>query len=327
MPPIKKKNKPATPPLIDLRKELLLQVDGAKEKKHILNWDTLKAIGDATQNLIYKLAKYSLEENILPPEALKLDFIGFFEGSAVPDWRLPPMPNLLFNSDKAYNSLNANFSSVVSSIAKGNFQKIADSYNEPSVKNEMIDAVFNFTTAAGTTPLRVVKRVPNPVGNKLFSPIAIVRPMAPKIREALRVTPPKPSHSIQNTTENAFGKIILKTGKSGRLSRKIAYLHKEKEAILSFYYDSIETTSRIYNLNTMVSFTIVDESKTSVSIENQLLDIFAWGKNKEEATADLFDQFDYNYRRLHQFEDDKLSKHLLNAKKYFDLIVGNIKEK
>jgi len=320
-----KKNKPTV--LLDLRKELLIQVDGEEEKSHIIQWDILKDIGDATQNLILKLAKYSLEDQTLPPEALKLQFIGFHEGSAVPDFRLPPAPNLLFNSDKSYAELNQKFSSVVHNISEGNFQRIADSYNEPSVKNEMIEAVYDFSNAGGLKPVRIVRRLLKPVGDRKFTPIVIVRPMGGKVRELLRVKQPKEVVIASAPPEEGVAKVFIKVGKSGRHINKIAYLHSEKEAILSFNYDSIETDKRIYILNTMVSFTITEETKKSVSIENRLLDIYACGKNKEEAKADLFDQFDYKFRRLHDFDDDKLSRHLLAAKKYFDLIVGDIKDK
>jgi hypothetical protein len=46
-----------------------------------------------------------------------------------------------------------------------------------------------------------------------------------------------------------------------------------------------------------------------------------------EAEQDLFEQFDFTYRRLTQIEDDKLSQHLLDAKKYITLIVSKVNDK
>ena len=58
-----------------------------------------------------------------------------------------------------------------------------------------------------------------------------------------------------------------------------------------------------------------------------MLDIFAQGENLQEAEQDLFDQFDFTYRRLLEIDDSKLSHHLLDAKKYITLIVGTVKDK
>jgi hypothetical protein len=207
----KKKNPPV---LLDLRKELLLQVDGEEEKNHTIKWDVLKQIGDSTQNLILKLAKYSLEDNVLPPEALKLEFVGLHEGSAIPDFKLTEEPNLLFPADKLYKRLNTDFSFVLGAISDGNFQKIANTYKEPAVKNEIIEAVYNFTNSAGTRPFSVVKK-----DGEKYRPIARVRIMSPKIKGALRVEDKKQVAEIQVAESEAVGKFIIKT-KGNRITKK-----------------------------------------------------------------------------------------------------------
>jgi hypothetical protein len=70
--------------LINLETGLYFKVDGEFEKNHKLSWDDLKRIGDNTQKLISKLAKYSLSDNPLSEDEIKLVFIGFFKGSAIP---------------------------------------------------------------------------------------------------------------------------------------------------------------------------------------------------------------------------------------------------
>lgn len=43
-------------PPVDLQKGIFLRIDGEEEKRHTINWDTLKKIGDSVQKLISKLA-------------------------------------------------------------------------------------------------------------------------------------------------------------------------------------------------------------------------------------------------------------------------------
>ena len=100
-----------------------------------------------------------------------------------------------------------------------------------------------------------------------------------------------------------------------------------KEAILSLKFDRIETDKRVYSLSYEAIFTITEDSKKGISIENPMLDIYASGNNMNEAEQDLFDQFDYTYQRLNQFADTKLSKHLLVAKKYINTIVEKVIDK
>jgi hypothetical protein len=81
---------------------------------------------------------------------------------------------------------------------------------------------------------------------------------------------------------------------------------------------------RIYNKNGDLYFNLEEVKNKYYSIENELLDIYAQGATIEEAELDMLDQFYFTYKRLNEVEDNKLSRHLLNAKKYINLIVDTI---
>jgi hypothetical protein len=302
--------------IIDLQKELLIQVAGKEEENHTISWEILRKIGDNTQKLIDTLVKSSTEEGI-STEHTKLIFVGFFPGSAVPAWKLDEEPNLLFPIKKGVKSLNNDFNFVLHSIDEGNFQKIADKYNEPSVKNEVINAVFDFSNSVGTKPFSIVKRDSKDITK--FKPLAKVRKMTIKQKGLLTVKIDTPKVDIEKEAIEAVGKFII--------SKKLSHLYTQKEAVLSLTFDSIETEKRFYQLKGKLSFEITNDDKKSVVVENQLLDIYAQGSTMLEAEQDIFEQFDYTYRRLTEIDDKKLSRHLLDAKKYITLIVDKIKEK
>ncbi len=103
--------------------------------------------------------------------------------------------------------------------------------------------------------------------------------------------------------------------------------HSEEEAALAIRIDHIKTDRRTYFLKGFQSFPITRPDKKSFAIESKLLDIYAYGSSVKEASANFYDQFDYTFQRLTSIEDEKLSKHLLEAKKFITLLVDQIKEK
>lgn len=312
--------------LVDLKKELLIRVAGENEKNHTLSWDVLKAIGDSTQRLINTLAKSSVDATI-EPEYIKLVFVGFFPGSTVPAWRLKDEPHLLFPVKDSIQALNNDFDFVVRSINEGNFQKIADKYNEPVIKNEVIDAVYSFSNSAGTKPIAIVKRINTKTKEVKFRQLARVRNMTLDQKRILVANPTLNTIAKINDSSEAVGKFLISKSPKGRLSAKKLQLYTQKEAVLSLRFDSIETDLVIYELKGDLTFRITNDKNRSFSIENKLLDIYAQGETIKEAEQDMFDQFDFTFKRLNEVEDNKLSSHLLDAKKYINLIVDKIKKK
>lgn len=266
--------------LVDLKKELLIQVAGKEEENHTLSWELLKRIGDNTQRLVDTLANSSTEEGI-SSENTKLVFVGFYPGSAVPAWRLDNEPNLLFPLTKATKALNDDFNFVLKSLDSGNFQQIADKYNEPSVKNEVVNAVYEFSNSVGTKPFAVVKKL-NTTKLK-FKSLAKVRKMTIKQKNLLSVKVEEPKDLTSSEPVEAVGKFIISKTASGRTSKKNVQFYTQKEAVLSLRFDSIETDKRIYYLKSELTFCITHDDKKSFVIENQLLDIFAQGENLQEA--------------------------------------------
>lgn len=310
--------------IIDLQKELLIQVAGKEEETHTISWELLRKLGDNIQKLIDTLVKSSTEEGI-SLEYTKLVFVGFFPGSAVPAWKLDDEPNLLFPIKKAVKSLNNDFNFILHSIVEGNFQQIADKYNEPLVKNEVINAVYDFSNSVGTKPFTIVKR--DSMDITKFKPLAKLRKMTIKQKDLLTVKTATANVSIEKDSVEAVGKFIISRTAKGGTSKKLSHLYTQKEAVLSLTFDSIETDKRFYQLKGKLSFEITNDDKKSIVVENQLLDIYAQGSTRLEAEQDIFEQFDYTYRRLTEIDDKKLSRHLLDAKKYITLIVDIIKEK
>jgi hypothetical protein len=150
--------------------------------------------------------------------------------------------------------------------------------------------------------------------------------MTIKQKDFLTVKIVDPLKNIQMETLEGVGKIKLSKTPKGGFSRKYSQFYTQKEAELSLSFQTIELQNRIYYLKSPVTFRITSDDKKSVTLENNLLDIYSFGADLPEAQQDLFEQFDFTYRRLTQIDDSKLSPHLLDAKKYISLIVSNYKD-
>lgn len=308
---------------LDLEKELLIRV-GKENDDNVISWDVLKNVGDKLEELILTIAKYNLD--VVGPVNLdnfKLDFSGFYNGSSIPAFRLNthPIPSL-FNEDKARKVVIANFSNLVSNVDKGNYQAIADGYNAPNVKNDIIHKVYEFTNSAGTTPVAIVERE----GNK-FRKVYSIRRLNKAVYDQLIVKDPfLLMEDVVPYESTAVARVIFKKNKAGKLLRKTSEIYKDKEATLSLKLDKVETADTIYNFNTPILFQLYQEGK-GIIIENEQLDLYASGLTTEEAKLSLFDQFDHSYKRLYDLKNTQLSDFLLKVKKYYNFIIKSVTNK
>lgn len=310
-------------PLIDLTKELLLHIEGERTKKHTIPWDVLRNVGDKLQSLILTLAKYSLEEeDITTLDNFTLEFIGFYDGSATPAWALntAPTPTLYNSDDKIRKSLNVDFAKVMYLVDKGNFQGIADTYNTLEISNEVISKVYDFTNSAGTAPVQIVKRKLKSSG---FDTVFNVRKLSKDGYEQLFIKSKQPDLVTKKPDQTAVGKIILKQGKSGKVSKKLAEIYMENDAVLSLKIDHIVTLERRYELYTPIYFQFYQEGK-GIVIENEQFDLFAAGKTLDQAKQDLNNQFDHTFQRLNELKEEQLSDRLIAIKKSYNVIVKKV---
>lgn len=301
---------------------IYLRVDGEEEKSHKIQWEILKKIGDNTQRLISAVVKYSSKEYYIEESELKIEFKGFYKGSAISEFVLPNRTNLIFDNKDAYTNLNSNLSTILYNLSTGDFLAIANMYPDNKVKNEMIDVVYEFSNSAGSKPFSVVK----PESNNKFQQLGTLRKISSSQRKLLKVKIVE-SANQEIVESKAIGKIVLKSAPGGKTTRKITHIYSQKEGMFSLKFDSIETKTRVYTLNYEVLFVVREEKKNFISFENTILDIYACGKNVNEAEGDIFDQFDYTYQRLNEFDDSMLSSHLLNAKTYINMLVNSVNDK
>lgn len=305
---------------INLDKELLLRI-GSENDEHVVPWDVLKSVGDKLEALIQTIAKFSSNpENLTNLNNYKLDFSGFYNGSPVPAFKLNSHPSLsLFNEDNARQAVILDFSKIMNMVDKGNYQAIADGYEQVIVKNEVIRKLYDFTNSAGDIPVTIVKRE-----QEKFLKVYSVRRLKKEVFDKLTV---QEITNNQNEKEEstAVAKMIITKAESGKISRKIAESYDDKEAITSLKFDKISFFSKTYVFKFPILFQIYSEGQGTI-IENEQLDLYASGETKTEAKIELYSQFDNSYRRLNELHDDQLNPKLLEVKKYLNSIIKTVKD-
>lgn len=305
---------------INLDKELLIRI-GSENDEHVVSWDVLRNVGDKLEALIQTIAKYSNDsQNTVNLNNYKLDFSGFYNGSAVPAFRLNSHPNLsLFKEDDVKQTVILDFSKIMSRVDLGNYQAIADDYDQVSAKNEVIKKIYEFTNSAGDIPVTIVKKE-----QEKFLKIYSIRKLKKDIFDKLFV---QEINNIHNEKEEstAVAKMIITKAESGKISKKIAESYDDKEAITSLKYDKISFLSKMYFFKFPILFQIYSEGQGTI-IENEQLDLYASGKTKTEAKIELYSQFDNSYRRLNELHDDQLNPKLLEVKKYLNSIIKSVND-
>lgn len=310
-------------PIVDLTKEILLHIEGEKTQKHTIPWDILRNVGDKLQSLILTLAKYSLEEgDVTTLSNFSLEFTGFYDGSATPAFALntQPIPTLFNADDKIKKNLNADFSRTMYLVDKGDFQQIADTYNTQEVSNDVITKIFDFTNAAGTAPVQIVKRN---IKGKGYTRVFNIRKLSKVGYDQIYIKPKDQKIEAKRPDQTAVGKVILRQGRTGKVSKKLAEIYMENDAVLSLKIDQIDTQERRYELNSPIYFQFYQEGK-GILIENEQFDLFAAGKTLEQAKHDLNSQFDHTYQRLNELKDGQLSNRLVAIKKSYNFIVKKV---
>lgn len=309
------------PEIIDITKPFYLEIDSVEEKDNKLNWETLKKVGDNLQGLINSLFSEKTDEKILGSESIKIRFNGMYKGSAVPCWELPIENNLLFNNHLQIAHINKNLNIIVSAISKNNFEELNNISEDTEYNNKIIDSVYCFTNSVGVKKFNFVK--PNK-DKKSFTKVFKINAMSLKSKNKIynrpKMAEPEPEFVEYIAKVNATKNI------QGKLQNKKTTLYTNKEASLALKFDSIEYDKKLYTLNTELVCPFTNPNDNNFNIENQLLDIYAFGETLKEAKFDFSMQFDYTYKRLTSIEDNILSEHLRRAKTQILLIVNNIKD-
>ena len=92
------------------------------------------------------------------------------------------------------------------------------------------------------------------------------------------------------------------------------------EKIIQYAPETIVYNDTVYKLRFPLRCKM-EITDNKVVIENEILGIFAFGKNQEEAKKDFGEEFDYIYKRYNELPKEKLMKDVLSIRDFINYLV------
>jgi hypothetical protein len=304
---------------IDLNKILSLHIGGEIAKNHSLPIDYFINISKSLQELILSLATNDLTSDLsIDTNNFKIELCGFKEGSAVPQFKFSDEifytngVNVLNQRKKVSES----FERILEISDKGTFEDIIKLYPTPSVRNEVVERIFNYTNSFGNAPVEVVNYTKNGKVINLYKN----HKLKPEAKKKLQVEIIKDNEKIEQY--QAVGKLTVIKSKKGTKT-KVNQVYKETDTDLSYAIDKISIGNKVYCLNSILRNAIGEEDDFFV-ITSELLDINATGKTVNEAKECFAVEFDYIYTKYNELKDAECSSRILRIKKILNLLVSKI---
>lgn len=304
---------------IDLNKILSLHIGGEIAKNNSLPIDYFIDISKALQELILSLAVNDLTNDLsFDTNNFKIELCGFKEGSAVPQFKFSDKivytngVNVLDQRKKVSES----FERILGISDKGNFEDIIKLYPTPSVRNEVVERVFNYTNSFGNAPVEVINYTKSGKVINLYKN----NKLKAEAKKKLQVDIIKDKEKIEQY--QAVGKLTVFKSKNGTRT-KINQVYKETDTDLSYAINKISIGKKVYYLNNILRNSIGEEDDFFV-ITSELLDITATGKTVNEAKECFAFEFDYIFTKYNELKDTECSSRILRIKNFLNLLVSKI---
>lgn len=283
---------------------IYVRVGGPAGHTNGIAWHMLENMFGHLQELINLLAKYELETDNSPNiKAFELELYDFQPGSAIPAFRIRRNEQY-----ELYPVVNEQKQVVAAKFDKLMALANDHKYDEFFPEGQLLDVTYDiaeelngFILAAENSPLSIVKPKEG-----IISEIYKVPKFS--VAQSQRLLRPKIRRKNLDAPEQIVG-IIQRVGKR----RTIVDLYENKDTIVSIAPSQIILEDKIYHLHTPLLCT-VSKDEGNFIIENDMLDLVAYGQTLDEAEHDLYAEFDSSFELLNGLRDEDLSERLLRAK-------------
>ena len=297
---------------MDLREGISIRIEGEKTKNQTLPLDVLLKLASNLQELILEVAKSNLhDEQVIKLDNFKIELSGFKGGSAVPQFIFTKehQSSLGVDVNKQQKQVSDKLAKIISISSKGHFTELKNEFPQPEGRNAVIRSLYGFINSVGNAPLSIV--------HEDMTPEFKIQRLSKKAMESLCV-------EIEKTTiEEAPVLSVIKLAKievKGEQGRKKILQTYDEKVKATFDPEIINCKDYQYILKSPLRSSFA-EIEGNFVIENELLGIYAYGENIDEAEMMFATEFDYIYTRYNELEESKLSEEVKFIKSYLNQIV------
>lgn len=299
---------------MDLINGISIRIDGDRTKYNTLPLDELLSLAKSFQSLIMDIAKSGLDdEDSFKLDNFKIELSGFKVGSAVPQFSFTHSHQLILgaNIEEQQRKVNDKLCKVLTISSGRNFKELNEVFPCPENRNDVLRSLHGFTNSVGNASLSIV--------DKNLNPEYMIQKLSNKVMKALIVD--IESEEKEESKEKSITLLaqIKQRGKSGR--RQIIKTYDNK-IVPTFDPDIINCSDGQYILKHPLRSKI-SEIDGKVVIENELLGIYSYGDNIDQAEEMFAEEFDYLFVRYNDLEDAKLTKDAKFIRDYLNQIVCN----
>lgn len=308
---------------IDLNSGTFFRVGGELGKYNSLPISSLIKIAQDFQDLILTIAKYDLPST----EAINLnnfilELVGFSKGSAVPKFAFSPRSENMtgFHWREHRNTVNEKFERLVEISSIGDYRKIIELYPEPAKRNPIVENLYSFVNAFGSSPVSIVEFDEQ---NGDIKPIFKLNRFKTQVKNEL-ITKIIDVPEYNNELTEGVGKLKIIT-KRGKTTRRIIDAYSGAKYSLEYAPDNIVFEDIVYRLQHPLRCYFAKEDDYYI-IQSELLGIIGTGRNEDEAERSFAEEFDYLYKKLQSLNSKQLTRHNMFIKNLFSHIVENIEK-
>lgn len=298
---------------MDLKKGISIRIEGDKTRHNTLPLDVLLHLANNLQELIMEVAKSGLEdESIIKLDNFKIELSGFKGGSAVPQFAFTHEHQLAVGVDveKQQQKVNDKLGKVLSISSNGDFKELNKEFPTPENRNAIVRSLHGFINSVGNAPMSIVDDNLQPEFKIQKFSKGAMKSLIVEIEDSEEKT-------VIPTSIIKLAK-IEETGKRG--PKKIIKTY-DKKITPTFEPEIINCKDYQYELRYPLRSKI-SELDDKIIIEHELLGIYAYGDDIDEAEEMFADEFDYLYTRYNELDNSKLGEDVLFVKGFLNQIVN-----
>ncbi len=303
---------------VNLTEGLSLRVEGEIGKYNTLPVEYLISLAENLQKLLQDIAEHQLEvDGAIDLSNFKVELAGFKVGSAIPEFVFTPRIKTVTSGDvfEQRNFVNQKFDDYLKVAHVGNYIAIRDLIPQASIRNIIVQDIYNLTTTFGNSPISVVEMKKGKV-----VPIYKIHKFKAEVKEKL-ITKISQSEEVKEEYE-AVAKV--KVIKKGDVTKRITKdMFSGKHADTAFSTETIVHNDKVYVLSFPLLCKLEKEDDYYI-IESEMLGIVGTGNTIDDAEKNFSEEFHYIYERYNQLPNKEISERIRRSKNILNSMVNKI---
>lgn len=278
-----------------MKRKLKIEISGEIAKNNSLPVDYFISIAKNLQDLIAQIVKYDIpSQEDLDLKNFKLELTGFEKGSAIPIFQYydDGQENLMTPIEKQREIVDNKLDELLIISSENNYLKLLDKYPEPIKRNAIAGQLYSFVNSLKGEKTKIYLNDEKGYNIEKFND-EIKKILLIKVIE----------DKVSDSPETQLAKVKIYKGKK----RKIIEMYDKKFNNIEYATEMIRTENYYYELKYPLRCK-AEKEEGMITIENEILGIFAYGETVTEAEIMFNKDFDFIFKRYNELNDEKLTE-------------------